>query len=441
MNPRLSGDQISFSERRAKSNPYRLLLWFGLILGGLWLLWQIEAGEMQSLNFTTPVPTRSAASLVEEARTLFDSGRLLSGPAEVDAIEAYQEALRLDPDNPALLTEMARAQAYSSALLSTDEARLARMAEALEAIDRAKELSPDDSMVRAVRALVLDWTATNPLTSDEDRELYLSLAMEEAVRALDLDSQNSLALTYYAEVLLDQQNWVQAQQIIEQAVAENPGSMDVHRVYANVLESLGRYRDSISEFEKAAEINPNLTFLYLRIGYTYRHLQVFDKALEYFDRAAMINEQNGVNDPGPYVGIAKTYAQQGQFFVAARNAEKALEFDPSNSDTYGQLGIIYIKSRNYEGALPVLKCAVEGCTADENEIGAVDVNGQPLSSTTLEYYLRYGSVLAALSRPGLNYCPKAMDVMDIVAGRFSDETTLSVVQENRVICSRVGEST
>jgi hypothetical protein len=89
----------------------------------------------------------------------------------------------------------------------------------------------------------------------------------------------------------------------------------------------------------------------------------------------------------------------------------------------------------------VLKCAVEGCTADENEIGAVDVNGQPLSSTTLEYYLRYGSVLAALSRPGLNYCPKAMDVMDTVAGRFSDETTLSVVQENRVICSRVGEST
>ena len=70
----------------------------------------------------------------------------------------------------------------------------------------------------------------------------------------------------------------------------------------------------------------------------------------------------------PYLEIAKTYTQQGEFFIAARNAEKALSFDPSNANTYGQLGIIYIKSRNYEGALPTLRCAVKGCSADENEV-------------------------------------------------------------------------
>jgi tetratricopeptide (TPR) repeat protein len=440
MKPNLRGDHITFTERRPRTNPYRLMLWLSLILAGLWLIWRIEGGEIQPPTFTTPAPTRSAESYVEEARTLFDAGKLVSTASEVDSIQAYQEALRLDPEDSSLWAELARTQTYSSALLATDETRLNRMTEALASIDRAKELNPDDSMVRAVRALILDWIATNPLTSDDDRVGYLGQAKEEAVRALDLNSQNSLALTYYAEVLLDQQNWLQSQQIIEEAIAQDPSSMDVHRVYANVLESLGRYRDSITEFEKAAEINPNLTFLYIRIGYTYRHLQVFDQALDYFSRAASINDQNGVNDPSPYIGIAKTYAQQGQFFVAARNAEKALSFDPTNADTYGQLGIIYIKSRNFEGALPVLKCAVEGCTADENEIGGVAVDGQPLTSTTLEYYLRYGSVLAALSRPGLNYCPKAMEVMDTVESRISDDTTISVVQENRVICSRVGSS-
>jgi len=31
----------------------------------------------------------------------------------------------------------------------------------------------------------------------------------------------------------------------------------------------------------------------------------------------------------------------GQFFAAMINAEKALEFDPTNAHTYGQLGIIF----------------------------------------------------------------------------------------------------
>jgi len=70
----------------------------------------------------------------------------------------------------------------------------------------------------------------------------------------------------------------------------------------------------------------------------------------------------------------------------------------------------------------------------------VDVRGLPLTSSTLEYYLRYGSVLAALSRPGQNYCPRAMEVMDLVSEKFSDPTTSSVVQENRVICSQVEAS-
>ena len=61
----------------------------------------------------------------------------------------------------------------------------------------------------------------------------------------------------------------------------------------------------------------------------------------------------------------------------------------------------------------------------------------PLTSSTLEYYLRYGSVLAALSRAGSNLCPQALAVMDEVSATFSDPTTTSVVQENRVICSQI----
>jgi tetratricopeptide (TPR) repeat protein len=437
MNPNLSGDQFSYHPPKPRINPYRLMLWLGLILGAVWLLFQVQQGQVESPFAPTPTPTRAAESYVQEGQALYEAGKL-DDPVGVDAIDAYQEATRLHPDNAALWAELARVQTYSSGLLSTDQSKLDRLDEALDSIDQALALNPDSSDAHAIRALVLDWMATNPLTPANEREALLTEARNEAVQALALDSRNTLGLVYYAEVLLDQQDWIQAQENIELALQLDPNSMDAHRVYAAVLESLGQYRRSIEEYEKAAQINPNLTFLYIRIGYTYRHLQVYDKALEYFAQAASINQQLDINDPTPYIGIAKTYTRQGEFFAAALNAERALEFDPTNADTYGQLGVIYVRSRNFEGALPVLQCAVEGCEARENEAGGVDVEGLPLSSSTLDYYLTYGSVLAALSRPGQNYCPRALAVLDEVETRFTDPTTLDVIQENRAICQLVG---
>ena len=186
--------------------------------------------------------------------------------------------------------------------------------------------------------------------------------------------------------------------------------MDTHRVYAFVWESLGQYRQAIEEYLEAARYSPNLTFLYIRIGQNYREgIKNPDLALEYFDQAAKINSQLGVQNPLPYIEIAKTYTQQGQFFIAGVNAEKALSFDNQNAHTYGQLGIIFRRARNYEGANPLLKCAVRGCTAAENEMGKSIVEGLPLSSLTIAYYyVEYGTNLAFLSRPNENYCPEAI---------------------------------
>ena len=48
--------------------------------------------------------------------------------------------------------------------------------------------------------------------------------------------------------------------------------MDVHRVYAYVLESFGQYNQAIQEYDIAISITPNLTFLHLRAGANYRRL-------------------------------------------------------------------------------------------------------------------------------------------------------------------------
>jgi tetratricopeptide (TPR) repeat protein len=225
-----------------------------------------------------------------------------------------------------------------------------------------------------------------------------------------------------------------------------------------VLESVGLYRAAIDEYKKASDLAPNLTFLLLQIGLVYRNMGnvsadsaaaagLYDFALEYFDRAATINQQLNLKDPLPYIAIAKTYTQQGEFFVASRNAEKALAYSPASADTYGQLGMIYVQARNYESGLPALKCALEGCTAEENLIAKDFVDAgvltetvavQPLELTNLTvayYYIRYGSVLAFLSDAKNGYCEKTLVLMEKLRQTFpTEEVLLQNAADNEATC-------
>ena len=219
-------------------------------------------------------------------------------------------------------------------------------------------------------------------------------------------------------------------------------------------------------------INPNLTFLYLRLGTNYRKLagnainlterrSLVDQSLSAFDRAARINEQNNVQDPVPYLAIGRTYLQEGEFFIAARNVERAVLLDKSNPALYGFLGEVYYRARNYESALQVLKCSVEGC--DTHQTGdllcngiqilncdlttqTVDYYGQavpglPLDSGSLEYYYTYASALAYLSgSPGYeNSCQIAEGLFSQLMSSYgNDPTVAAIVADNQAICASAG---
>lgn len=424
--------------RRSESSVYRMFFWIILALGGIWLILQIRQGDIKSPFAATAQPTRTSLSYALEGDADFSAGKL------ADAITAYQEGVKVDPTNAELWAKLARIQTYSSALLTTDAEQLSRLKAALASAKQAVTLAPDDSTAHAVLAFALDWNANPLLVSDKDVQSYLLQAEQEAQHAQNLDNTNTQALAFYAEILIDQQNWTRAETLIKQAIDRDPSSMDVHRVYAYVLETLGEYNQAIQEYDKAIAITPNMTFLYLRAGANYRRLglgslnadtqkQLFEKSLEYFAEAAKINQQLGVQDPTPYLSIAKTYSQMGEYFSAARNAQKALDFKPDSADIYGQLGIIFFKNRNYEGSIPILKCAVSGCTALEscqaryerdckpaNGEAGVQVNALPLSPSSIDYYQVYFSVLAALGPRDPAYCPQAQTIMTDIETQASD---------------------
>jgi tetratricopeptide (TPR) repeat protein len=415
-----------------------------LVIGGLFILRGYERKEIEPLFQPTPTPTRTSNSFALEGQTQFSAGNLNG------AIAAYQQALQSDPNDSLLWAQLAQIQTYSYKAMTTNETRRARLEEALQSANKAVELAPDDSTAHAVRAFVLDWNAG--LSDDpKQRETLLVEAELATTRALVLDQNNVLALAYAAEIYNDEQKWDLAQQSIQLAVERNPDLMDVQRIQAYIRETQGDYKGAIEAYEEAIAIAPNLTFLYINVGVIYRHLKIYDLALDYFAKAVDRNKTLGIEDPIPYVAIGKVYAQLGEFFIASLNAKRALQIDPYSADLYGQLGMVYFKARNYESAIPALKCATLGCDVqascevrecDPDKDPPIEIAGIPLEDndqTIVVYYYTYGSVLAGMYRPvgkTSGYCQDAVGVLSEVRQKFSsDPTIMNIVEASEEICA------
>jgi hypothetical protein len=136
----------------------------------------------------------------------------------------------------------------------------------------------------------------------------------------------------------------------------------------------------------------------------------------------------------------------GEFFIAIRNVQKAIEFEPANPVFYGELGVLYHKNRNYETGILALRCAVNGCTAEQSCDGRggcgsndtpADVVGLPLSASTVYYYDILASELAALSTPKVNYCSQALDLADFIEASeyISDPNIAADMVVVRTICA------
>ena len=103
--------------RRAESNVYRMFFWAILTLSGIWLIIQMRQGQIKSPFAAAPTPTRTSNSYALEGDAQFTAGSL------DNAISAYRKPCASDPNNAEAWAELARIQAYSTSLLTTDAER------------------------------------------------------------------------------------------------------------------------------------------------------------------------------------------------------------------------------------------------------------------------------------------------------------------------------
>ncbi len=397
--------------------------WFRIILLGLLVLIfiyinQVVLPDVQPIGVPTATPTRDPESYITEAEELFNQGKLLQ------SIDAYQNAIRSNPNNPATYIALARVQVFAS-----------QYQDAQVNAENALLLNSNNSMAHAVRSWALDFQGN-----------YLEA--EAAVKtALELDPNNALAHAYYAEIMVDAYlSGTGPLDALERAAEQSrlaidlaPDTLEARRARGYVLEVTANYEEAIREYQAAVTINENIPDLHMALGRNYRALGVYDRAVEEFTRANALNP----SDPNPDLYIARTYATIGEYSKAVQYAEGAVKDSPADARLRGTLGVMYYNNTQYPEAIKELSLAIEGGNTSDGQ----PVKGLQLASNEprlAEYYYIYGLVLARSQGCG-KAVPIAQTILttipgDEVASANADEV-LRICQQNLNVTPTVGIET
>lgn len=403
----LSGSKWNTRKRRRRSNPWRVL---GLLLliGALLYLNSFIIPEAPPLFVATQVPTRSPATLVLEAESLFDSGKL------AQAESAYLEAIAIDPDNPEYYIALARVQVFAG-----------DYAEAVINASNAVLLDENSAMANAV----LGWTLDFQAFADPEAASTLD-ALARVEKAVELDPDSALARAYYAEVIIDDdlEAYDRAREQAELALRLDPNLLEAQRAMGYVWERTGNYDLAFEAYSNALRINPNLAVLHISIGNMQFVQGNVQEAIRSYTTATTLAPEDVV----PNQLIARAYAQVGEFGKASQFAQTAVDLQPENARLHGDLGRMYYKNAEYEQAIASFAVAIEGGMLE----GGTVVQGLPLDPgdpILVEFYYMYGLALAKTNQCGLG----SEIARALIAGVSANEDAVTNAEEILILCGEL----
>jgi len=377
--------------------------YFGWVIFGLVVLFgyyfnQVYLPSTPLLAGPTPTETRSPEAYKTEAEQLFNEGKL------TQAIEAYQAAKSASPQDPSLYVGLARIQVWAG-----------QPEEAQKNAEYALLLNNTNAMAHAVHAWALDWQ------DGKNGE-----ALEAIDEALKLDPNNAVIQAYYVEILVDSgfDNYEKAAEVSRVALALDQNIVETRRARGYLLNVTQNYEESIREYEDALKINKNLALLYMELGDNYRALSAKDEAVQAYTTAITLNP----SDPEPNYLISRTYSTFGEYSKALQYAESAVRVSPGDASLRGNLGVMYYRNFDYVNALSELGFAIFGGTTKDG----VEIIGIPLSNNQLvtEYYFTFGLALARM-----NQCGEALKIVQELQSRVStDEVAMDAANRTIEIC-------
>jgi tetratricopeptide (TPR) repeat protein len=379
-------------------------------------MWQFYIPTVPPLFIPTPTQTRSPASFVLEAESLFQVGRL----AEAEA--SYLEAIAVNPKEVAYYIELARVRMFAG-----------MYSKAETAARDALVIDPDSALAHAVLGWSIDFQASQEQDAAIRSELLLT-ALMKTERAVELNPNLALVRAYYAEIIIDNSiaDYEKALEEAQLAIELDPTLLEPHRALAYVWELTGNRQLALESYQAAMQINPYLPRLHMDIGNMMRALGDIDGALQSYTRAVALAPTN----TEPLTLIATLYAEIGEFGKASQYAKDAVDLDPAKPHLHGNLGRMYYHNNVYKEAIIQFELAIRGGQAE----AGVWVDGLPLdpaNSRVVEFYYTYGLALAKQGQ-----CEVAVPIFEaLLRGVPDNEIAVFNAQEGLILCEQLSTPT
>ena len=274
----------------------------------------------------TPTPTRPAVLYIADGDQFFTEGKL------PQAIEAYEQAIQLEPDNDVPYTRQSRL------LIFTGDT-----AKAMDQAAQAVLINPESPENLAHYCRALDW------------EAQYGAALDACSCAIELDPDHAQAHAFLAEVYADRGEWFNARTTAEEAIAKDFQSMDAHFNMGYVFEIQGFYSQAIEFYENALKLAPKLAPVYVAAGRSHYWLGNVERATELFRQAIRLHP----TDADAFDRLGWTYHSDGDYSRAIDALEQGLGVDPTYDKAWGHLGLVYYARRNFEKTIEILPKAID----------------------------------------------------------------------------------
>jgi Flp pilus assembly protein TadD len=232
-----------------------------------------------------------------------------------EAQEYFERALVYNPSGPQLLSFSAYC-IMQTVLQSNDPGKLPLAGQRLE---QALRLAPDDPDVLTNLAL---WSALMGRPKDEE-------SYSRKVIAAHPDFSNLITVRLYlADALKAQGKFDEAEQAYRQALVIEPDNINAHNSLGIILDRLGLQQEALKEFRLSLSIKPDQSMTHYEVGRILAETHQLPEAEEEFIQALKLDSSNAYahND----LGIA--LVQRGDLKNAYEQFSEAVQIDPSYAD-------------------------------------------------------------------------------------------------------------
>jgi len=258
------------------------------------------------------------------------------------AIEQYQKIASLDPKDINSLVMLGRLQSFAS-----------NSVEARNAYEKALALDPDNEDALTGLAQVYSDEGDVKKAGDLLKELAQKHPSGRGLEAL-------------AEFYRQSRQWGLAADTLRQALALNPPNADdLKRRMAEFLLISGRYADALAAYQELIDEDPENPQFYLRVSQIYRQQRDFAKAREAADKARALDPMSPdirINDAFILQGegkIAEAVQTIKDLLASTEKSSYTKGDRASRADLFNQLSAFYREGDQTDLAVEALRQAAE----------------------------------------------------------------------------------